>query len=253
MDGWFDNHCHLGVDAEEVVGRARDASVLGMITVGTDLEKSHAAVEVANAYHDVWATAGVHPHEARHGIDGIAALLGEERVVAVGETGLDYHYDHSPRAAQTEVFAAHIELANQFGLPLVIHTRDAWEETFAILDSEGTPRRTVFHCFTGGPDEAAGCLERGALLSFSGIVTFRNADNIRLAAGCCPLDRVLVETDSPYLAPEPHRGRTNEPANVRLVGEALAVAMGQSGPEVANATTVNARYFYGLPTSPSPN
>lgn len=251
LEGWFDNHCHLGGNAEEVIGRARDASVLGMITVGTDLEESRAAVATANAYPDVWATAGVHPHEARRGIGGIAELLKEERVVAVGEAGLDYYYDYSPRGVQADVFAAQIELANRNGLPLVIHSRDAWEETFEILDAEGTPVRTVFHCFTGGPSEAEGCLGRGALLSFSGILTFQNAENIRLAASCCPLDRVLVETDSPYLTPEPYRGRTNEPANLVFVGEALALAMGRSGVEVANATTLNAREFYALPSYPN--
>jgi len=243
---WFDNHCHLGDDADEVVARARAGGVVGMVTVGCDLADSRAAVATASRHDDVWATAGVHPHEASGGVDGLVDLLADPRVVAVGEAGLDFHYDHSPRDAQRDAFAAQIGLANAHDLPLVIHTREAWDETFAILDAEGVPARTVFHCFTGGPDEAAEGLARGALLSFSGIVTFRTAEDLRAAAATCPLDRAMVETDSPYLAPVPHRGRPNEPAHVALVGAAVAEAMGRPVDEVAAATTANARAFYGL-------
>jgi len=246
MSTWFDNHCHLGADAGEVVARARAGGVVGMITVGCDLDDSRAAIVTASAHDDVWATAGVHPHEASHGVEGLADLLSESKVVAVGEAGLDFHYDHSPRDAQREVFAAQVGLANAHDLPLVIHTREAWEETFALLDAEGVPNRTVFHCFTGGPDEAREGLERGALLSFSGIITFRAADDLRSAAAICPLDRVMVETDSPFLAPVPHRGKANEPAHVALVGAAVAEAMGRPVDEVAEATTANARVFYAL-------
>ena len=152
MTAWFDNHCHLGPDASEVVARAREAGVVGMVTVGCDLEDSRAALATASAYDDVWATAGVHPHEARHGVAGLADLL--SGAVAVGEAGLDFHYDHSPRPAQRDAFAAQVALANGHELPLVVHTREAWAETFDLLDVEGVPARTVFHCFTGGPDEA---------------------------------------------------------------------------------------------------
>jgi len=216
------------------------------VTVGCDLVDSRAAVATASRHDDVWTTAGVHPHEASGGVDGLVDLLADPRVVAVGEAGLDFHYDHSPRDAQRDAFAAQIGLANAHDLPLVIHTREAWDETFAILDAEGVPARTVFHCFTGGPDEAAEGLARGALLSFSGIVTFRTAEDLRAAAATCPLDRAMVETDSPYLAPVPHRGRPNEPAHVALVGAAVAEAMGRPVDEVAAATTANARAFYGL-------
>ena len=160
---WFDNHCHLGDDAEDVIARARVAGVSGMVNVGTDLEGSRAAIALARSHPDVWATVGVHPHEARHGMDGIAELFGDDTVVAVGEAGLDHHYDFSPRRQQADVFAAQIALANERSMPLVIHTREAWEETFAALDVEGVPARTVFHCFTGGVDEAGACLGRGAL------------------------------------------------------------------------------------------
>ena len=167
-------------------------------------------------------------------------------MVAVGEAGLDFHYDHSPRDQQQEIFRAHIGLANQHDLPLIIHTREAWEETFALLDAEGTPERTVFHCFTGGPDEATGCLERGAMMSFSGIVTFPKAPEVREAAALCPLERIMVETDSPYLAPVPLRGKTNQPANVALVGEKIAEVLGLPISEVAAATTASAQRFYGV-------
>ena len=175
-----------------------------------------------------------------------ADLLDDEVVVAVGEAGLDFHYDHSPRGVQVDVFAAQVALANERAMPLVIHTREAWEETFAVLDAEGVPERTVFHCFTGGPDEGAACLERGALLSFSGIVTFKGAVDVRAAAAACPLDRAMVETDSPYLAPVPHRGRPNRPALVAHVGEALAAAMDRPVAEVAEVTSATACGFYGL-------
>ena len=243
---WFDNHCHLGLDSDEVVARARDVGVVGMITVGCDLADSRAAVATAEAHADVWATAGVHPHEARSGIDGLEDLLASREVVAVGEAGLDFHYDYSPRDVQREVFAAQIELANRCGLPLVVHTREAWEETFEILDTVGVPERTVFHCFTGGTQEAMAALDRGAFLSFSGIVTFDSADDVRAAASICPLEKAMVETDSPYLAPVPHRGKSNEPAHVGLVGTAIAEAMNRSVEEVAVATTANVRAFYSL-------
>ena len=192
------------------------------------------------------ATVGLHPHEAKHGIDGLEALLGEPGVVAVGECGLDYHYDHSPRDEQRAMFAAQIALAHQHELPLVIHTREAWAETFDILDAEGMPSSTIFHCFTGGPDEAQKCLDRGAWLSFSGIVSFKSAADVQQAAVLCPADRMLVETDSPYLAPAPYRGKRNQPAWVARVGEVLAELRGETIKAVAEATWDNAHRAYPL-------
>ena len=141
-----------------------------MVTVGCHLEQSQQMAAIALAHDGVYATAGVHPHDASQGVDGIEELVDLPQVVAVGEAGLDYHYDHSPRAAQRDVFAAQIQMANQRSIPLVIHSRSAWDETFEILDREGTPAKTVFHCFTGGTDEARECLDRGTLVSFSGII-----------------------------------------------------------------------------------
>lgn len=245
---WADHHCHLpaGDAATEMISDARSAGVGVLINVGTDVEDSRRAISVAEAHEGVWATAGVHPHEASGGTCGLEALLGQNDVVAVGETGLDYHYDHSPRPVQRQVFAAQVELANRRGLPLVVHSRSAWDDTFSVLDREGVPSRTVMHCFTGGPDEAEECLRRGAVLSFSGIVTFPGADEVRDAARACPLDRLLVETDSPYLAPVPHRGHRNRPALVPVVGAAVAAAKGLDVSEVEAATWGTTRAFYGL-------
>jgi TatD DNase family protein len=253
---WTDDHCHLGwdvneeVDADEVdamVAEARAAGVERLVTVGTDALRSADAVRAAARHPGaVWATVGLHPHEARKGLDGIVDLLDETGVVAVGECGLDYHYDHSPRPVQRDMFAAQVALAHERDLALVIHTREAWDDTFAVLDAEGVPPRTVFHCFTGGVDEARWCLDRGGYLSFSGIVTFGSADDVRAAAAMCPLERVLVETDSPYLAPVPYRGHPNRPALVPLVGAGVADAMGVAVDAVAAATWANAERVYRL-------
>ncbi|HEX6418421.1 MAG TPA: TatD family hydrolase [Acidimicrobiales bacterium] len=253
---WTDDHCHLGWEhdgpadpalVDTMVDDARAAGVERLVTVGTDRARSADAVAAAARHPGVvWATVGLHPHDADNGLDGIADLLGEPGVVAVGECGLDYHYDHSPRDVQRRAFADQVALAHEHDLALVIHTREAWDDTFAVLDAARVPERTVFHCFTGGPDEARACLDRGAMLSFSGIVTFPSADDIRAAAALCPLDRALVETDSPYLAPVPHRGRPNRPALVPLVGAAVAEAMGRPVEAVAEATWANAERVYRL-------
>jgi len=239
---WTDDHCHLdltaerGPSADEAVAAARTAGVERLITVGTDVASSAAAIEVARAHEGVWATAGVHPHDAKGGWEGLEALLAAPEVVAVGECGLDFHYDHSPRDVQAESFAAQIAMARAHDLALVVHTREAWPATFDVLVAEGVPERTVIHCFTGGPDEARRCLDLGAHLSFSGIVTFKGAPEVREAVELCPLDRLLVETDAPFLAPVPHRGRPNQPAFVPLVGEAVADVKGARPSAVAEAT-----------------
>ncbi len=248
---WTDSHCHLthaGGDGA-VVAEARSAGVGRMVTVGTDAEESAAAVAVARAHDGVWATVGLHPHDAHRGLDWMAALLDRAgpEVVAVGECGLDYHYDHSPRPVQREVFAAQVALARRHDLALVVHTREAWDDTFAILRSEGTPARTVLHCFTGGPDEARRALELGAWVSFSGIVTFPSAPEVRQAASLVPAERLLVETDSPFLAPVPHRGKPNRPALVPVVGAAVAASRGQPVPEIEEATAAAAAAAFRLP------
>lgn len=245
---WVDQHCHIppGADGTAQVDEARAAGVTRLVTVGTTLEQSRQMLAVARAHEGVWATAGVHPHDAKDGVDGLEELLDAPEVVAVGECGLDYHYDHSPRDVQADAFRRQIEIAHRRDLPLVIHTRSAWDDTFAILDAEGTPPRTVFHCFTGGAEEAREALRRGALLSFSGIITFPSGGDLRDAAAVCPLDHLLVETDSPYLAPVPHRGKPNRPALVPLVGAAVAAAKGCAVEDVQAATWATAAAFYGF-------
>lgn len=249
---YCDNHCHL--DDERLPGgptatieRARAAGVVRMITVGVDREHSLRQIAIAQAHDDVWATVGLHPHEATQGVESIVDLLDVPKVVAIGECGLDYYYDHSPRDAQRAAFAAQVALAHERRLPLVIHTRDAWDDTFEVLDAEGVPERTIFHCFTGGPDEARRCLDRGGFVSFSGIVTFKTATALREAATLVPGDRLLIETDAPYLAPVPHRGKTNEPAFVSFVAACLADLQGRDHAEIAWDSLRNAAVAFGLP------
>ena len=244
---WIDTHCHLRLETcDSEVAAARGAGVAALIAVGTDVADSREAIAVAGRHGGVRAAAGVHPHEAAGGTDGLADLLGLPDVAAVGECGLDYHYDHSPRPDQRRVFAGQIGLAHETGLTLVVHSRSAWDDTVAILLSEGVPARTVLHCFTGGAAEAERALALGAYLSFSGIVSFPNAPEVREAAALCPPDRLLVETDAPLLAPVPLRGRPNSPANVPLVGAAVAQARGVKPKEVAATTTANAAAVFGL-------
>ncbi|MGO9910584.1 MAG: TatD family hydrolase [Acidimicrobiales bacterium] len=257
---WTDSHCHIqyapdDAEAANIVQRAAEAGTRRMISVGTDVASSRRAIDLAGRLSrggtlsvDVFATVGLHPHDAASGVDPIRTLLSDlklgigdgSRVVAVGECGLDYHYDHAPRTTQRKVFAAQVALANQYDLALVIHTREAFDDTLAILDAEGVPERTIFHCFTGGPAEAERCLAIGGYLSFSGILTFNNAGDVREAAKICPLDRLLIETDSPYLTPVPYRGKTNEPSYVSLVGEALRHEKVLSRVEIARVTSENA-------------
>lgn len=258
---WTDSHCHMGrSDAEEIASDALAAGVDRLVIVGTDLESSIESISTSrllskhsgaggqgegNALR-AHAAVGIHPHHAVDGVAGLSDLLADDRVVAVGECGLDYYYEHSPREAQLEVFAAQIEMAKSSGLTLVIHTRDAWEETFGVLDAVGVPERTILHCFSGGPEQARAALDRGAYLSFSGIVSFPSAVDVREAAALCPSDRILVETDSPYLAPVPFRGKTNRPGLVPLVGRALSEVRGVGHSEIAERTTANALRAFAL-------
>ncbi|MCE2524470.1 MAG: TatD family hydrolase [Acidimicrobiia bacterium] len=244
---WIDTHCHLKLEScDGEVAAARAAGVAALVAIGTDVADSREAIAVAGRHREVRASVGVHPHEASTGTEGLTELLALENVVAVGECGLDYHYDHSPRPDQRRVFAHQIALAQEAGLALVVHSRSAWDDTFAILAAEGVPERTVMHCFTGGVREAERALAIGAYLSFSGIVSFPKAPEVREAAARCPADRLLVETDAPLLAPVPLRGRPNSPANVPLVGAAVAQARGVPPHEVAAITTANAVRVFGL-------
>ncbi|CAA9218540.1 MAG: Uncharacterized metal-dependent hydrolase YcfH [uncultured Acidimicrobiales bacterium] len=248
---WTDSHCHVpyeGMDEPAaVIAAAAEAGVTRLISVGTDAAQSAAAIEVARAHEAVWATVGLHPHDATSGVDTLLALLDDPVVVAIGECGLDYHYEHSPRDVQRLAFAEQIALAHRHDLALVIHTREAWDDTFDVLAAEGVPERTIFHCFTGGEVEARRALDVGASLSFSGIVTFKSAGDVREAAALCPLDRLLVETDSPYLAPVPHRGKSNSPAFVPLVGAGVAAVKGVDVAVVEQAAWANTSAVFRLP------
>jgi TatD DNase family protein len=264
MNGWFDSHCHVqeefregegGGELDPVLDRARAAGVERLVCIGTGVTTSAQAVAVARASAGggaprAWASIGLHPHDASEGVDQVAALLerelavGDGAVVAVGECGLDYYYEHSPRDAQRTAFAAQIALAHRHDLTLVIHARDAWVDLFDVLAAEGVPARTVLHCFTGGVDEVERCLAAGMFVSFSGIVTFKNAADVRAAAERCPLDRLLVETDSPFLAPVPHRGQTNEPSYLPYVGEAIAAVKGCTPHVVMERSAVAAAFAF---------
>lgn len=245
-----DAHCHLlgsdvgNTNPGDVLDRARRAGVSGFVVVGTHLQDSRAVLDLARARADVAASLGVHPHEARTwGPDTEAELedlLGDPACRFVGEAGLDWHYDFSPREAQETVFRAQIRLARRLGKPLMVHTREAPEATLALLREEGGGAvRGVIHCFTEDRAFAEAALDLGFYLSFSGIVTFRNAEAIRAVAAWAPEDRILVETDAPYLAPVPHRGRRNEPAYVVHVAEAVARLRGTAPEALAERTTRN--------------
>jgi TatD DNase family protein len=257
----IDSHCHLAGeefagDLDSVVARAREAGLAGALVIlaaGDDAEAERART-VSTAWAGVRFAVGIHPHQAAdHAADLDAAIsrldadLTGHRAVALGEIGLDYHYDFSPRDIQQEVFRRQLRLARTRALPVIIHTREATDDTFELLRDEGVGLRVVFHCFTGGLEMARRALELGAWLSFAGIVTFPKAAELRDVAQMVPADRFLVETDSPYLAPVPFRGKRNEPAFVASVVEALATVRGRSPAEIARDTTVNFSRVFGEP------
>jgi TatD DNase family protein len=264
VSGWTDAHCHLqdhflnaGDEAKSdalraTFARARDAGVDRVIVVGTDAASSAAALEVSDATGavEIFATVGLHPHDATSDLQPVRELArtGHVRLVGIGECGLDYFYEHSPRTQQRQAFCEQIALAHELDLALVIHARDAFEDLFAILASEGVPPRTVIHCFTGTPRDAQGCLELGCDISIAGVVTFKNAQPLREATKLVPLERLHVETDSPFLAPVPYRGSTNEPANVAVVGEFVAHLRGEDPVMLRAATAANSARLFRLPT-----
>jgi TatD DNase family protein len=250
----FDSHCHLtdarfAADLDDVLGRARAAGVAGVVTIASNLADARAAAELAGAHADVWCSAGIHPHEATDYSTAVLPVLEEllaaPRVVAIGETGLDYHYDNAPRAAQRQSFEAHLDLALRTGLPVVVHARSADADTAALIRAAGPGVRGVLHCFAGQLPLLEAGLDAGWWVSFAGMISFRNYDGAHLVRAV-PADRLLAETDSPYLAPVPHRGRRNEPAHVRHVVEAMARIRDENPAELAAATTRNARDFYGI-------
>lgn len=261
---FIDSHAHLDVadfdaDRQACLERARAAGVREIVLIGAtgDLGAAERAVALAQTDPQLYATVGIHPHDVAtmqpawwHALE---LLVQQPKVVGVGETGLDYYYDHSPRELQQEAFAGFIQLARRYDKPVVCHVRDAHADALAILAEHwaGNPRGAVIHCFTGTPEDAAAYVELGCHVSFSGIVTFKGAksDPIRAAVAQVPLDRLLIETDCPYLAPQPYRGKRNEPAYVVHTAETVAREAGLTVPELAARTTANARAFFGLPAA----
>jgi TatD DNase family protein len=254
----IDSHCHLdeqrfAADRDAVVARATEAGVTHVITIGASngMDANHDAVALARRFAAVSATVGVHPHEASQVTASVLAelrlLAQEPEVVAIGETGLDYYYEHSSPPAQQEAFRQFIALARDLSLPLVVHLRDAYDDAVAILREERAVEvGGVIHCFSGDRRAARACLDLGFDLSFSGIVTFKNADELREVARMVPADRFLVETDAPFLAPVPHRGKRNEPAFVTFTAAAIAELRGEPIATVAQATRANTLRRFAL-------
>jgi TatD DNase family protein len=254
----IDSHCHLDSDQfdndrEAVIDRALAAGVQQMLAIGTgngppDLE---AGIRLADRYPFFYATVGIHPHDANKStaerLHHLEQLTHHPRVVAIGEIGLDYHYDFSPRATQHEVFIAQLKIADQSKKPIVIHTREAWDDTIALLRIHWSPQHGgIMHCFSGGPQEAQQALDLGFYLSFGGIVTFPKALEIQEAARMTPADRILIETDAPYLAPVPKRGKRNEPAYIVETAKKLAQLRNVSLQEISATTTANFRRLHSV-------
>jgi len=255
----IDSHCHLDFqdfaqDLPAVLERARQAGLQAMICIGSgaDLATAHRAADLATREPDVFAAIGIHPHDAAKIEDdwwpALDKLAQCPRVVGVGETGLDYFYDHSPRDKQAQAFRQFLALSRSVGRPFICHVRDAHQDALAILRAEALSEAGgVVHCFSGNLDDARGYLDLGLDLSFSGILTFKNADEIRRVAAFAPLHSILVETDAPYLAPLPFRGKRNEPSFVVKTLEALALVRGIPFSQAAEATAENARRRFALP------
>lgn len=245
-----DHHCHLdfpqfATDLDGIVARADAAGVRAMVTISTRIRRLADLLAIAERYPNVWCSVGTHPHQAdeERGIETaeIVGLSQHPKVVAIGEAGLDYFYKHGTPAAQAEGFRRHIAAARETGLPLEIHTRDADADTLAILEDEHKQGAfpAILHCFTGGRKLALRAVELGLYVSFSGVVSFKKSEELRALAAELPLDRILIETDAPFLAPEPFRGRTNEPAYVAHTAAAVAAARGVPPEALAAATTEN--------------
>ena len=254
----IDSHAHLTFDPfdndrDEVLRRSREKGVETIITIGTELRSSRAAVALSERYEMVFASAGVHPHAVDDFDDAdwaqLAALWAHPRVCAVGETGLDYYYDYGDRARQRLLFRRHLEAAGQVGLQVVVHIRDAFDDAFDLMAQVGLPCGGVVHCFTGGPAECERALSLGMYISLSGIVTFKSAKSLRSAVPLIPSERLLVETDAPYLAPVPNRGKRNEPANVVYTARAVAELRGVAYEALCRTTRANTIRLFGLPST----
>jgi len=256
--GLIDSHAHIqgamyAAEVDEVIKRAEKAGVEKIMVVGGagELSSNQAAVALADSYENLYATVGMHPHDAKdvgeEELKELQALTSRPKVIAVGETGLDFYYNHSPHNIQRDIFTRFIRMARETGLPLVVHERDAHKDVAQLLRSEGAGKLTgVIHCFTGDYEAARNYLDLGFYLSFTGIITFKNAQSLREVVRNVPLERMFVETDSPYLTPVPHRGKRNEPAFVRFVAETVAQIKTLALQEVARITTTNVRALFRI-------
>ena len=253
---WIDSHAHLDFDRfdddrPDVIERAIARGVKQVISIGTRLDSIERAVELSRRYPGViFASAGFHPlylnDDHEEGWEALEKWIKSPEVVGVGETGLDYYYDHTPHAQQRESFRRHIHLSQRYQKPMIIHIRDAFDDAFQILEEEGGAKGVV-HCFTGGPQECTRALELGLSISVSGVATFKNARPLRSAIPMIPEDRLLIETDSPFLAPHPHRGHRNEPSFVVDTAQCIAELRGISLGHLAEMTTANTRSLFKLP------
>jgi TatD DNase family protein len=251
----FDSHSHIDnerfdSDRDEVVARARANGVTGLINAGDCIASSARSIELAEAYPEVYAAVGIHPHEAgdvkEEDYQQLIDWAGHPKVVAIGEIGLDYHYDYSPRSIQQEVFIRQIDVARRTGLPIIIHDREAHGDVMSIIKKEAGGLTGAFHCFSGSMEMARECLALGFYIAVGGSVTFKNAAKLPAIAASVPLDRLLLETDCPYLTPQPYRGRRNEPAYVRIVGEYVAALRKMELAALAEATTANVKRLFQI-------
>jgi len=255
----IDTHCHLTFEQfsniDAVIQRSRDAGVTGWITVGTDLVDSRKAVELAKRFENMFAAVAIHPHEAKTADEAalteLKELAKDKKVVAIGETGLDYHYDFSTPQQQRDCFVRHLEIAAELNLPVIIHSREAFDETLGVLEKAGSAvSRIVFHCFSGSAEQAKTAIDKGYFISFTGVVTFKNAEKTRKAAGTIPIERLMVETDSPYMSPEPMRKqKVNEPALLVHTANFLAELKGMEPAEFIAAVTATTKQFFNLPNT----
>jgi TatD DNase family protein len=250
---FVETHTHLDLikgNAEEVVKEAAEKKVTKMVTVGIDLESSKIALEFASRFEGVYAAIGFHPHESKfldaENLKELEKLAKKDKVVAVGETGLDYYWNHSTLPCQMEAFKKQINLAQKLNLPLIIHDREAHQDTLKILAEEAKGLKILLHCFSGDLNMAKVCIERGYYLGIGGVVTFSNAKTLQLIVKEIPLKRILLETDSPFLAPHPFRGKPNEPKYIPLIAEKIAEIKGISLEKIAKITSKTAQEFFGI-------
>ena len=253
----IDTHCHLTFeqlagDVEQVLQRSKAAGITGWLTVGTDTQQNRKAIELANKFENMYAAVGIHPHESKNATDETIAELKNaaqnKKVVAIGETGLDFHYNFSEQPDQSRLFAEQLKIAAELDLPVIVHSREAFDETMVLLERFGSSvKKVVFHCFSGSAEQAKIVLDNGFYISFTGVVTFKNAEAARDTARVVPLDRLMLETDCPYMSPEPmRRQKVNEPALMFHTAQCLAGLKGMVLSDFAEAVTATSRAFFGL-------